>query len=312
MRLTLPQYLPRPLRRAVLFLPALLVWAATALAAPSDEVWAPLLADLTADGHDPQLLVQALKRADQDYEPRVMAAKLEALLRARRRATQKTEGKPVSRPEFYDRHLNPLILAAGRGFLDLHGATLRKAEQRFGVPRQMQVAILIIETKLGLSLGERPAAATLASMAASRDLSLLAEHIDGYADLDPETRRWLTGRNADKAAWAYRELSALLTLAEASGADLARTPGSPYGAIGLPQFMPTNVLAYGEDGDGDGRVDLFSVPDAVFSLSNFLKRHGWKQDLNEEQRLKVVYRYNHDRVYARTVLEIARQLGFQE
>ena len=74
-------------------------------------------------------------------------------------------------------------------------------------------------------------------------------HIE-YRDLPPKLALWVRWRTAQKAAWAYKELKALLIYARSAGFDPASIPGSVYGAIGICQFMPTNAVRYGADLDG--------------------------------------------------------------
>ena len=82
-------------------------------------------------------------------------------------------------------------------------------------------------------------------------------------------------------------------------------PGSIYGAVGLCQFMPSNISTYGADGDGDGRVDLFTIPDAVASLSHYLYKHGWRAGLSRQRQHALLMRYNKSTVYANTILALA-------
>lgn len=268
------------------------------------EVWAPLVERLAADGHDPGELRVVFGDSRARHEPSAMATKLKALLRQR----AKGPGASAEEPEVYRQYLSPLALAGARGYLDLHGESLEAAEQAHGVSKEILVAILLIESKLGLTLGDESALVTLASMAACGDFDLVKPHI-GWDGLGSEEQAWIAGRNADKAAWAYRELDALLRYAKAASRSPLDIPSSVWGAIGYPQFMPTNALAYGLDGDGDGKVDLFAIPDALHSLGNFLKRHGWRAGLSPERRHEVIYKYNHNNTYARTVLAIAERLG---
>jgi membrane-bound lytic murein transglycosylase B len=75
------------------------------------------------------------------------------------------------------------------------------------------------------------------------------------------------------------ELENTLLLARKSEIDPLALVGSFAGAVGLPQFMPGSILAYGVDFDKDGLVDLRNSPaDAIGSVANFLVRHGWKAD----------------------------------
>ena len=111
-----------------------------------------------------------------------------------------------------------------------------------------------------------------------------------------------------KADWAYGELTALLMYADWSEFDPLSIPGSIYGAIGLCQFMPSNVLSYGVDADADGRVDLFSKADALHSIANYLRGYGWKCSMDRTSQLLVILDYNKSLVYANTVLAVAEKL----
>jgi membrane-bound lytic murein transglycosylase B len=78
--------------------------------------------------------------------------------------------------------------------------------------------------------------------------------------------------------------------------------------MGISQFMPSNILKLGVDGDNDGRVDLFTHPDAIFSVASFLAHHGWKPGLDHQAAYKVLLNYNYSRPYAETVLKIRERL----
>ena len=111
-----------------------------------------------------------------------------------------------------------------------------------------------------------------------------------------------------KSKWAYRELKAFLTYAYQEGLDPAEIPGSIAGAIGYAQFMPSNILAYGKDGNNDGSVDLLTHADSMASIANFLKRHGWRPGISRQKAEKVIYHYNHSDYYVNVVLKIANLL----
>ena len=114
-----------------------------------------------------------------------------------------------------------------------------------------------------------------------------------------------------RSDWAYKEFVALLGNVRASHLDALGVPGSVYGAIGLCQFMPSNIAPYGADGDGDGTVNLFTVPDAVASLSNYLAMHGWNKASTRAARHKVIKTYNRIDIYANTILGLAEAQGYR-
>ncbi|MFN6961325.1 MAG: lytic murein transglycosylase B, partial [Rhodocyclaceae bacterium] len=150
------------------------------------------------------------------------------------------------------RFIEPKRLAAGHAFWQRHAATLAKAEAQTGVPAEIIVAIIGIETFYGRHLGRFDSFAALATLA---------------FDYPP------------RAGLFRRELEALLLLARDERRDPASYRGSYAGAIGLPQFLPSSIRGFAVDFDGDGRIDLAgSAEDAIGSIANFLKEHGWEKD----------------------------------
>jgi len=271
--------------------------------AAAEGVWDPLVRRLAADGFDKPALDALFSRPELRFDPLAMANKMNALLEVKLGpAKPRVEG-----PDIYLRYLNPFLMMQARTFLDTQRAALREARARFGVPEEILVALLLVETKLGRNVGSKSALSTLASMALAGDFSLVAPHIE-RRDLSPRIALWLRWRTAEKAAWAYKELKALLVYARNAGYDPASIPGSVYGAIGMCQFMPTNAVRYGVDLDGDGRVDLFNPADAVLSAARFLSANGWRASLDREGQQKVLYRYNHSHPYTRTIMAVADRL----
>jgi membrane-bound lytic murein transglycosylase B len=109
-----------------------------------------------------------------------------------------------------------------------------------------------------------------------------------------------------RAAWARREIMALIQLSRQWGMSPWSVMGSPAGALGMSQFMPTSIQNWGADGDGDGRVDLTQAVDAMFSVGNYLHAHGWRRGISREVQARVIYTYNHSQPYVDTVLELSR------
>lgn len=211
----------------------------------------------------------------------------------------------------YDQFLQPKPMEEARSFLESHKNLLLQAEQEYGVSRCVIVAILLIETRFGTYTGKTPTLAVLSTFA----LMDSPAQRDRVWRLLPEEDRLRWGRAAfdqklsDRAKWAYEELSALLKLANGSTRKIKAYKGSVMGAVGWAQFLPSSLVRWGVDGDRDGEVDLFQVKDAVFSVANYLRAHGWCSAKSRSEQEQVIYTYNKSRPYVATVLSVAENLG---
>ena len=107
-----------------------------------------------------------------------------------------------------------------------------------------------------------------------------------------------------KAAWGQRELLTFLKYCRARKLDPFSFYGSWAGAMGFCQFLPTSLKNCGADGDNDGRVDLFTHPDAIFSIACYLHNSGFKQNKRSTWR-RAVYSYNHSQAYVDTIIRLA-------
>jgi membrane-bound lytic murein transglycosylase B len=208
----------------------------------------------------------------------------------------------------YDQFSSRRHLRNARQYMREHAAALANAEKAYGVAPEVITAIILVETKLGTYLGGNTIFNNLSTMAV---MSGKVQRHDIWIAL-PEDRRIAKSdfeKKADrKSAWAYAELKSLLTYAKREGIDPASITGSYAGAMGIAQFMPSNVLAYAKDGNQDGRVDLFDHADAITSIASYLKHYGWKPGLSETAARKVIYHYNHSKYYVNAVMKISKRL----
>ena len=150
---------------------------------------------------------------------------------------------------YRSRFLTPDLISAGTQFWTSHAEELRRAEEEFGVPAELILGILGVETRYGRNTGSFRAVDALVTIA-----------FDG-------TRRRDFFRG---------ELRELILLARDKGIDPLEFKGSYAGAVGLPQFMPSSYRKYALDFDGDGVVDLRgSAADAIGSVANYIKAYGW-------------------------------------
>lgn len=155
--------------------------------------------------------------------------------------------------EYRARNVDERRIRDGVAFLQRSRSALVRAQQRFGVPHEVIVAIIGVETQYGRLTGSL------------RTLDVLMTLAFDY------TRR---------AALYRDELAQFLLLCREQGLDPLAQRGSFAGALGLPQFMPSSIRRYAVDFDGAGRIDLArSTTDAIGSVGNFLLAHGWQRDL---------------------------------
>ena len=167
-------------------------------------------------------------------------------------------GKPKNWQAYSARFIEPVRINAGVRFWNDNAELLARAEASYGVPAEIIVGILGVETVYGQNTGR------------FRVMDVLASLAFAYPD---------TPNRAARMAFFRGELENTLLLAQRNHIDPFSLVGSYAGAIGLPQFMPGSILAYGVDFDGDGLIDLrASTADAIGSVANFLVQHGWRRD----------------------------------
>ena len=200
---------------------------------------------------------------------------------------------------------SPYSIWMAKKFQKKWRTTLNKASKKFGVDKEAIVAIILVETGFGNVMGKYPVISVFSS--------ILVEHNnqkDQYYDLESlsEAEQYHLKRLAKKAAWAEVEMNALLTMAERASVSPYKFKGSYAGAFGLPQFLPSSYLKWGYDSDKNGSVNLFLVPDALYSTANYLKKHGWKKGIHKKENHEAVYAYNHSRPYVSAVLKVAKIL----
>ncbi|WP_326542747.1 lytic murein transglycosylase B [Pseudorhodoferax sp.] len=178
------------------------------------------------------------------------------LPQVQRLMTPAPRGTPKNWRVYRSRFIDPVRIRAGVRFWQEHRATLERAEREYGVPAEIIVGIIGVETIYGQQTGSFPVIDALATLAFD------------FPKAHP--------RAAERSAFFLGELEQLLSLSDRSGTDPHSWRGSFAGAMGLPQFMPSSWVRYAVDFDGDGRIDLFaSAADAIGSVANYFKAFGW-------------------------------------
>jgi len=208
----------------------------------------------------------------------------------------------------YNQFLQDRRIRMARAYMVEHSGALSMTEDHYGVPGEVITAIILVETQLGTLVGNQTVFNILSTMAALDDAEIRKAFWEELPKKDRLSRKAFEKKADQKSRWAYIELKALLRYVAAQNMDPITIRGSYAGAMGYCQFMPSNALRLGVDGNGDARVDLFDHTDAIASVGNYLKHHGWKPGLTRKQQYKVILKYNYSRPYANTILKIADQL----
>lgn len=218
-----------------------------------------------------------------------------------------TPAEVMKWPDYRALFLTSRRIAGGLEFWKKHEALLARAERRYGVPAEVIVAIIGVETFYGRQSGRWKVVEALATLA---------------FDYPP------------RATYFRGELENYLLVAREGGLDVFGVRGSYAGAIGIPQFMPGSLRRYAVDFDGDGKIDLArNNADAIGSVANYLRAHGWQSgaavqgpaaaagepaegrviDLGSEKRqglpnFLVIMRYNRSPLYAAAVADLSEEL----
>jgi membrane-bound lytic murein transglycosylase B len=152
--------------------------------------------------------------------------------------------------EYRASFINPKRITGGVKFWLKHTDTLARAEKKYGVPQEIIVAIIGVETLYGRNSGT-------------------------YRTLDALTT--LTFDYPRRVDFFRSELEQYLLLAREQNFDLLKMRASYAGAMGIPQFMPSSYRKNAVDFNGDGKIDLLKdEEDAIGSVANYLSDYGWK------------------------------------
>jgi membrane-bound lytic murein transglycosylase B len=194
-----------------------------------------------------------------------------------------------------------------------HIAAFDRAERELGVPGNVIAAILHVESRCGRNTGSDTILWRLARLAMSAEPENLYRNAVRHSLLEsPSAAAGELPTTQQRARYLestfYPEVRATFEIAQRLQIDPLSIRGSPSGAFGMPQFLPTSYLRFGTDGDGDGHVSLYDPTDAIASCARFLQGHGWTAGIDREQRRGVIWRYNRSVPYVDTVLELASLL----
>ena len=158
---------------------------------------------------------------------------------------------------YRSRFIDPIRIAAGVKFWQANQATLERAEREYGVPIDIIVGIIGVETIYGRDTGS------------FRVLDALTTLAFDFPTSHP--------RAMERSEFFKGEVEQFLTLQNRRNADPFEPRGSYAGAMGMPQFMPSSWVKYAVDFDGDGTIDLWNSPaDVIGSVANYFKAFNWQ------------------------------------
>ena len=218
-----------------------------------------------------------------------------------------------AQPSHYENFLNSNSVKNCRVFLRRHRVSFERCQRRFGVPKEVVAALLWVETKHGADMGHKHVTNVFLNLAMAErpeaqafTLSWLREQMPEADPKFPALRLKAQTRAKTKSEWALQELLALGRDWKDFQLGFRHLEGSVSGAFGMSQFVPSSYLLWAQDGDGDGKVDLFHPADAICSVANYLRQNGWSTA--KEGRRAALYHYNRSTDYGQTILQLARMI----
>jgi lytic murein transglycosylase len=249
--------------------------AAAQCGGPFDGFLRQMARDAQAQGVSQSVISSAFTGLSQD--PQVMA------FDRRQAATFRREG---NFEKFIATRVGPARIKRAATLMARHAELLRRVEARFGVPKELLMAIWTMETDNGGGdMGKLPVIRTLATLA----------------------------HDCRRTELFQKELISALKILQRGDLPPGQMVGAYAGEIGQTQFLPSSYIKYGVDFDGNGHVDLrHSVPDVLASTANLLKTNGWRAGEPYRQgtaNFDVMREWNTSELYRRALVLFAEKLG---
>lgn len=280
-----------------LILILLVISSSGAFGNESDEIpsfYQPLIYRLSQEGFDFEFLSKLFSDSRAEFLPAVTTISLYS----------------NAIPERYTQFLSPELILLSKKFLNHNFKTLRQMEKRFQVDKEVAVAILLVESRFGENIGRYRVIPTLASIALMDSPDNLRKNCDIFREVDPEVScEWIGSRSRRKAEWAYQELKCFLNIIRQEKIDPLEVFGSHAGAMGMAQFIPSSYLNYALSEESFEKW-LLSREEAIFSVGNYLRSHGWKMNLPIQKKKQILLYYNRSGPYVETVMKVSQKIKY--
>ncbi len=217
----------------------------------------------------------------------------------------KASAKSPGRMEFDQKYV-----IKGRAFMEENRELFDNVRKMYDISPEIIMAILIIETRIGTYPMKYHPFNAYANISLISDPDIIGQlkdrtGVDNIPLNDEEGMK----KTLARGRWAAGELYHLVLIADTLGLDPLEIKGSKGGAMGPAQFIPSTFMKWGADGDADGIRDPFSMPDAIASIANLLKKSGWRENGDEKKNRTAIWLYNHSDVYVNTIMKLYEELS---
>ena len=193
-------------------------------------------------------------------------------------------------------------------FIRQHQRAFDRAWKRYRVEPAVIASILEVETRLGSYLGRELVINRIARVASVSEPVNIDWNYRRLSSVDRTVTRQAVAKRAQYLEKTfYPHVVAFFHMVMRDRIDPFELQGSIAGAFGMPQFMPESYMKYAVDGDGNGKISLFTPADSILSVAHFLAANGWKPEASYQEKRAVIWHYNKSDPYIDSILGLAKK-----